>query len=114
MRVARSRWFSVVIATMVWSNVWSGGVLAQDTAIPFRPACELVTTDAVSAVLGVDVTPADAMPDAWCSYLHGAEASRRCRSQSEPSARAPSDRLVRCDGRDRGRTARAEQSWRRE
>jgi len=73
MRVVRARWFSVVIATIVWSNVWSGGVLAQDTAIPFRPACELVTTDAVSAVLGVDVTPADAMPDAWCSYLHGAQ-----------------------------------------
>ncbi len=39
--------------------VWSGGVLAQDTATPFRPACDLLTTDAVSAVLGVDVTPED-------------------------------------------------------
>jgi hypothetical protein len=71
MRVTRSRWYSVVIATMVWPVVWSGEVLAQDNAVPFRPACELVTRDAVSAVLGVDVTPADAMPDAWCSYMHG-------------------------------------------
>jgi hypothetical protein len=73
MRVARARWFSVAIATMAWSSVWSGGVLAQDTAIPFRPACEFVSADAVSAVLGVDVTPADSMPDAYCSYGHGAK-----------------------------------------
>lgn len=71
MRIGRSRWFSLVIATMVWSSVWPGWALAQDTAIPFRPACDLVTTDAVSTVLGADVTLGDAIADASCSYLDG-------------------------------------------
>ncbi len=34
MRVARALSVWVATATMAWSIVWSGGVLAQDTATP--------------------------------------------------------------------------------
>ena len=73
MRVARALSVWVATATMAWSLVLSGGALAQDTTTPFRPACELLTTDAVSALLGVDVTPADGWPYAACSYLHAGD-----------------------------------------
>lgn len=65
-----ARWVRIVIAVIAWSSVWSGGVTAEDGATPFRRACDLLTAEAVSAVLGEAVTPAAAMPDAWCSYLH--------------------------------------------
>ena len=63
---------------------------AQDTPISFRPACELLTVDAVSAVLGVEVTPADGMPDAFCSYLVGTQEVASIRLQFQPSVRARS------------------------
>ena len=84
MRVARARWFTVVLATMAWSIAGSGGALAQETPIPFRPACDILTPSAVTVVLGVPVTPDATMPDAYCLYLAGGQEVASVRLSASP------------------------------
>lgn len=73
-----------MIATVAWCIPGPGAALAQEPPIPFRPACELLTPDAVSAVLGVTVSPDATMPDAVCSYLDGTQEVASIRLGASP------------------------------